>query len=308
MSLHTELVESILVDIRAARPPKSIAEAFDRLNRVSLGMQLKVPALTSGARLFRVRKMPEKPKNVKEIGAPPLGVAPVGRLNDQGQSVLYSADSPDTAFAEARAESGDFCLAEWRTNQQTIALANGGFDRQSLATFFPNELALGGTQLGGSEDQFIVGFFASVFTLPVMEDPEMYWWSIACGLANGFSHVCERTESKLIDGNTRWTGRFPLAGIAYPSTRKDKKAVNFAWNDRGQTYLELNHVQWVRREIDGSFTGTDIATSWGSDGDLDWAGRAPNFVLESGQTARLTKTGTNIWSYENIDGSLPTFR
>lgn len=307
LSIHSDLVASISAEIRAGQLPKSIAEAFDRLNPASLGLQIKTPTLTQGARLFRVRAIPAKPENIKEIGAPPLGVASMGRLNDQGQSVLYVADSPDTAFAEARVGAGEYCLAEWRIGARTIALANGGFDSKSIAKFFPNEIASNSPPLGGKEDHLVATLFADIFTLPVIAEPRMYWWSIACGLVNGFSHMCERTSAEFIDGNTQLTGRFPFAGIAYPSLRKDKEAANFAWNDLGKTYLELDHVQWVKREADGSFAGLDIATEWSSSGQLKWAGRAPHFVLQPGQKAKVVKISDKVWSYENTDGSLPTF-
>lgn len=306
MSIHSDLVASISMDIRAGRIPKSIVEVFERLNPASIGLQFKAPALTPGARLFRVREIP-KPTNIEQVGAPPSGVASIGRLNDQGQSVLYVADSPDTAFAEARAGAGEYCLAEWRTGKRPIALANGGFDSKSIEKFFHNEIASSSSALEGKEDHLVASLFAEIFTLPVTA-PKMYWWSIACGLVNGFSYMCDRTSAEFVNGNTEFTGRYPFAGIAYPSVRKDKEAVNVAWNDLGKTYLELVHVQWVRRKDDGSFTGLDISTEWSSSGQLKWAGRAPHFVLHPGQKAKIVKIAETVWSYENADGSLPTFR
>ena len=308
VSAHRDLAASVLAEIRAARPPKSIAAAFDILKPTNLGMEMRIPILKSGARMFRIRQMSAKPTHIREIEAPPVGIAPLQRLNDQGQSVFYLADSPDTAFAEARSAAGEYCLSEWRTNQQKIALVNGGFDRQSLARFFPSDFTAENLRLGGVADDLVERLFADIFTLSAGSDPRMYWWSIACGQANGFSHACERTENREMDGNTCWTGRFPLAGIAYPSTRKSKNAVNFAWNDLGRTYLLFDHVQWVRRELDGSFTGLDIATSFSSDGRLFWANRAPNLVLQAGQSARVTKIAETKWSYENLDGTIPIFR
>lgn len=307
MSIHADLVAFILNEVQSRRPPLSVDEAFEMLNPTSIGLQLHIPALTQGARLFRVRRMPDKPETIGEVGAPPPGVASIGRLNSHKETVLYVADSPDTAFAEARATTGTYCLSEWRTRPPAIALANGGFDRQMLSAFFPNDGASPPPLLDGTEDEVVANLFATLFTVSAEDEPRMYWWSIACGLANGFSHQCERTESSSIDGNTHWRGRFPLAGIAYPSIRKDRQAVNFAFNDLGQAHLQLDHVQWVERNDEGSFTGIDIATSWNSDGKLQWSARRPHFILEPGQSARVTKTGENTWSYENLDGSLPTF-
>lgn len=307
MSRHQVLVERVRHEVHANHPPVSAIDAFDLLNPVSLGLKLPIPALSKGSRLFRIRKLDAKPLTRGQVGAPPARVAPIGRLNDHGESVLYLADSPNTAFAEARAGAGDYCLAEWRTQPHAVALANGGFDSDALKTYFPNNLSSEGIPLGGVEDSYVASFFTEIFTLSASEEPRMYWWSIACGMTSGFAHRCERTGSEVVGGNTMWTGRFPMAGIAYPSMRRDKKAVNFAFNDLGQTYLELNHVQWVRRGLDGSFTGLDIATSWDDTGTLNWTGRPAHYVLQPGQAARARKVAKDAWLYENLDGSIPTF-
>jgi hypothetical protein len=307
MSIHLDLIESTLQQVRLGNPPISVEKAFEQLNPASLGLRMHIPAIASGTRMFRVRRLDAKPTNIGEIVEPPVGVAPIARLNDQGQSVLYMADSPDTAFAEVRAGPGEYCLAEWRTGRNSIALANGGFDNESLSTFFPGDLTSMESPQMGNEDQIVAELFATLFTINVFDEPRMYWWSIACGLANGFSHICERTEIMLDNGCKERLGRFSLSGIAYPSVRKDKKAVNFAWNDRGRSYLKLDHVQWVRREIDGSFSGLDIAASWDSNGELNWAGRAPHLLLGPGRSATMTKIAENTWSYQNHDGTLPIF-
>ena len=70
------------MEIRAGQLPKSVADAFERLNPASLGLQIKAPTLNPGARLFRIREIPTKPVNIKQVGAPPTGASSIGRLND----------------------------------------------------------------------------------------------------------------------------------------------------------------------------------------------------------------------------------
>lgn len=305
MSKHKETIESVRREIRAGRPPPSIDAACEMLTLASIGRRYQTPLLDTGARMFRIRKMNAKPSNRSEVGAPPAGLAGIQRLNLQSESVLYLGDSPATAFAEARAEPGEYCLSEWRTNRDRIVVANGGFNDEELARFFGTESLIGSTPLGGAEDHDVAALFRDLFFINTGNDPTMYWWSIACGRANGFSAICERTTTELINGNTRWTGRFPLGGIAYLSVRKDRAAVNYCFNDLGQTYLDLHHVQWVKLESDGSFSGLDIATSWSGDGEISWEGRPPHYILEPGQEARLVKVANDVWSYENLDGSIP---
>jgi hypothetical protein len=242
-----------------------------------------------------------------EVGAPPLGIAPIGRLNNAGESVLYLADSPDTAFAEARADSGLFCLSEWRIQSPKVALANGGIPLTLLRQHFPNDFDPPGAVLGGSEDEEVLELFRKLFTLDAETDTAAYRWPIACGLASGFAAVCGRISTETIDGNTRFTGRYPLSGIAYASLRKDKQAINFAFNDLGMTFLKLDHVQWVERSTDGYFSGIDYAGSWDANGDIAWQGRAARFVLQSGSAAQLVKVADTIWNYEQVDGGIPEF-
>jgi hypothetical protein len=306
MSRHTALVQAVLRDLEAQRPPESIEAAFDLLNPLSIGLRLHIPVISKGARLFRVRKMNAKPRQVTDVGAPD-GAATIGRLNDFGCSVLYLADSPDTAFAEVQSTSGEYCLSEWRIQQPNVCLANGGFEYVALKKFFPNDLGPPGMPLGYVEDHEVCSLFVAIFTIPNSVDHRMYWWSIACGMTHGFAHTCERTATELIDGYTEWTGRFPWAGIAYPSMRKNKQSINLAFNDLGRTYVRLDHVQWVKREVNGSFSGIDIATSFDERGVLKWAGRPANYQLHPGQASRVTKIAPTVWSYENLDGTIPIF-
>lgn len=306
MSPHTSLIRDILELVAAGQIPESVELAAQRLEGVTIGLRQKAPVLAHGARLFRVRKMRSKPIHKKEVGAPPAGVASLGRLNDVRQSVLYLADSPDTAFAEARAEAGFFCLSEWRIQPSKVVLANGGISLDLLHRHFPNEFDPPNPQFGGVEDEQVLALFQTLFTLPVGE-VRNYYWSIAAGLASGFASICGRTSTETIDGNTKFTGRHPFSGIAYASMRKDKSAINFAFNDLGMTYLELDHVQWVERHSDGYFSGVDFAPASDSEGVLAWQGRPAHYQLPPGSAARITKVRDTVWNFELDDGGMPTF-
>ncbi|HEV3239703.1 MAG TPA: RES family NAD+ phosphorylase, partial [Casimicrobiaceae bacterium] len=226
MPQHHQLLHTLAQDIANRRAPLSVAEAFEQLSPLSIGLRQKIPVLPEGARMFRIRKMAAKPQLIAAVGAPAARLAPVGRLNDHGQSVLYLADSPDTAFAEARAIDGQYCLSECRTQRPKVGLANGGLDSAFLAEHFPKDLDSPDAIRGGTEDLDVLAFFTFIFTLSVGDDTDLYRWSIACGMVNGFAHICERTGIEKRGGNTRLTGKYPLSGIAYRSTRKDKPSIN----------------------------------------------------------------------------------
>ena len=148
MPPYDELIGELHAAV-AAGPPLAIELMVRKLEPLSIGLRQKIPVLSAGARLFRIRKMETMPDAITEVGAPPPGVAPIGRLNEAGQSILYLADSPDTAFSEARATAGQYCLSEWRVQQPKVALANGGIHIDLLRAHFPNDLDPPGIVLHG---------------------------------------------------------------------------------------------------------------------------------------------------------------
>lgn len=287
--------------------PESVEDVAQQLEPLTIGLRQKVPVLSAGARLFRVRRMKSKPRLTREVGPPPRDIAPIQRLNDAGDSVLYLADSPDTAFEEARATSGLYCLSEWRIQPPKVVLANGGIPLSLMREHFPNEFYPPGVVVGDSEDADVLALLRTLFTLPVDVDTTPYRWSIACGLASGFAAVCVRTSKETIDGSTKFSGRYPFSGIAYASMRKDRQAINFAFNDLGMKYLKLNHIQWVERGTDGHFSGLDYASGWDAHGNIAWQGRAANYQLQPGSSARVVKVSDTVWHYEQLDGGLPEF-
>ena len=124
MHVHQALLHKLTHAATSGFAPTSVAQIAAQLEPLMSGLRQKIPVLASGARLFRVRKMAQKPRSTHEVDHPPRGVAQIGRLNPAGESILYLADSPDTAFAEARAISGLYCLSEWRIQPPKVALAN----------------------------------------------------------------------------------------------------------------------------------------------------------------------------------------
>src|SRR5579859_5790692 len=126
-------LEALRHEIATQRPPESAAAVFERLKPLSIGLIQRVPILFKNTRMFRIRQMVRKPETIIQIDAPPPELATIQRLNEPGQSILYLADSPDTAFAESRSVSGEFCLSEWRVTAEKLVAANGGLTAAMLA-------------------------------------------------------------------------------------------------------------------------------------------------------------------------------
>jgi hypothetical protein len=165
-----------------------------------------------------------------------------------------------------------------------LALANGGIPPAILAERFPNEeesSALTSRFAPRDDADEILKLFDEIYTLDVQDNFLLYRWSIACGLVNGFSHKCDRSSAvEVTDGLTRWTGRSPFGGIAYPSIRTDRQSLNYAFNDHGRSQLKIDHVQWVRRFDDGSFIGLDFANEWDDKGLIRWQNRPGELSVE----------------------------
>lgn len=275
---------------------------------MTIGMVQRTLVLHQGARLFRARLLAEMPTNIREVGQPPQGLAPIGRVNEDGQSVLYLADSPDTAFAESRATAGQFCLSEWMVDVPKLAMANGGISEHTLR---PLKSIYEGSipePVPTQQDKAIAKLFREIYTLDADASPNLYNWSIACGRANGFASKCHREELKETDdGMTEIKGRYPFSAIAYPSVRAGGDFLNYAFNDLGQSHVALKNIQWIHRDSDGRYAGIDFASAWDDVGNICWEGRPANIQIQGGERGKLTKVAENIWSWEAENGGIPWF-
>jgi RES domain-containing protein len=304
-----ELLDVLKSEFAKRIVPQSGEELSNRLDPLSVGLIHQVPVLGAGARMFRIRAMGQKASSTNDIREPPPDAAPIGRLNEKGQSALYLADSPDTAFAERGAAAGDYVLSEWRVTANKLALANGAVPPAILAQRFPKQDFKKDPNFSPRQDaETVQHFFREIYLLDVGENPLLYRWSIACALVNGFAHKCDRVKtSETPEGFTHWQGRCPLSGIAYPSVRTNQKSLNYAFNDRGREHVKLDHVQWVRRAQDGSYSSLDFANEWDADNVICWQNRPAHFQLKQGESAKITKITETAWKYETADGSIPWF-
>ena len=304
-----DLLKALKHDLERRIVPTSAEEISQRLELLSIGLSQQCPVLGAGARMFRIRSMREKPTLINDVREPPPEISPIGRLNEKGQSILYLADSPDTVFAERGAHAGDFILSEWRVTAEKLAMANGAIPPAIVAKRFPSQVSGVTPKFSPKADaDEIQNLFREIYTLDVRDIPLLYRWSIACGLVNGFSHKCDRKDAgETPEGLTRWKGRCPFSAVAYPSIRTEKKSLNYAFNDRGRLHLKLDHLQWIRRFEDGSYTSLDFSNSWDNENVIHWENRPAQFQLKAGEKAKVAKIAETVWRYETEDGSIPRF-
>jgi hypothetical protein len=249
--------------------PEGLDGLDEALGELVINVRQQFVIVYAATTLYRVRRLDNKTNSTTDLGAPPLGIAPMGRLNMRGESVLYLSDSPETAFAEIRATTGAYCVSQWQTMPDKLAIANGGIAQEFRARYFGESHDPNASEIGGVDDQRVLQLLEVLFTLDVGTQPELYGWSIATGRANGFAAVCQREGKTEINGNTIFNGRYPFAGLAYPSVRCDKKAINCALNDEGQRHVQPKSAQWI--EIDGHGSHKLIDSASVVHGELVWS-------------------------------------
>jgi hypothetical protein len=288
--------------------PGSIDDAFREIKPLTINVQHRVPTLPQYWRMFRARKMSEKPLGMSDVGAPePHKVLKMGRLNDRGQSVLYLGDSPHTALCEINATEDEFCLSVWEVVARKLACANGGLHPDFLDGVLPHDYSeqLHLVRSVSEREDALLAFIRKVFMATLGGDA--YRWSIACGTASGFSCHFDRKTEREIGGNMHWEGAFPFGAIAYPSIRTDKVAVNYAMNAYGIRCIIPRQMQWIRLDADGMITGLDFADSWGPSGNIHWKDRPANILDATTDPAGEINTGDNPWKRDAEDEYIPEF-
>ena len=307
MTAYQDTIDRIRIGIRKEITP-AIDELVELISPITIGLTQPMPIIYEGGRLFRVRMLADKPSNRSLVGAPPVGVATRGRINEEGTSVLYLSDTPATALKEAGVSKGECCLSEWRVDCKRLGLVNGGLTSELLKNRFPNHISPADAPKPTEQDELVMALFRDVFTLDVGDDNERYAWSVAAGRAGGFSHKSGLKEKIEQDSFTKIIGDTPFSALVYPSVRADRLSLNYVLNHQGMGHVSLQNVQWISVQGDGRIRSLDISTSWIEDGTLKWKGRPAKFVLKPGEAAKLTKTGPNQWDYETADGSLPWYK
>lgn len=288
-------------------PTPSIEELRSLITPITIGLTQPMPVAFEGTRMFRVRALADKPKHVQNVGAPPSGVAPRGRINEEETSVLYLSDTPRTALAEADIEEGDYCISEWRVDCPKLGLVNGGITKQLLADHFSQAISDLPAPEPTEQDHLVMELFRDVFTLDVGDDIGCYAWSIAAGRASGFNHLSGLEEKTEKDGITMIKGEMPFSALVFPSVRLDRLSLNYVINHQGMEHVSLQNVQWARRISGGRARSLDIATEWSDDGKFHWKGRPGRFVLKGGEKAKLTKVGPDEWDFETENGTMPWY-
>jgi hypothetical protein len=95
--------------------------------------QYLVRVIKKGDVFYRARISNERGYSNDEMGSPPKELVRAGRINPEGLSYLYLADSPETTVYETRASLHDFvCIGKFKALQDIRVIDLTGLDKISV--------------------------------------------------------------------------------------------------------------------------------------------------------------------------------
>lgn len=277
-----------------------------RMNDLFVGYYLSSIALKKGNILYRGVKWSEneKPNFVTKISYPDNSyVKTLGRCNRQGNSMFYCSISREAPFFELKVFEGDFIAISHWTSLREVMVNNVGYVDETFERYgssredLPDWVKLQGFACAWQRE--IHGFFAKEFTKDVSSDQtDNYKLSIAI-------------SEKLTEGNLNhifaYKGRF--AGLVYPSLSMSANSDNYVISPEFvDECLKLEKVEWIRvdkirvdKKID--ITVLDFADSFSDKGEIEWKGRAPNWKINSGESA-VVEVRNGRYEVRDLQGNL----
>ena len=248
----------------------SIDELKEALIPVFRGYRVTAPRFQPGLEIFRARRL-EKPVLVRELLHPPEGVAPLGRANREGASVLYCCTAREPSFFELAPSVGDILVfSKWVTTAPLL-VNHVGYTSQAFE------------RLGSGRRQ------ASWSNRPVEDHGEANG-EIATFLADTFA--------QRIPANERYRYKLSVAiaeklyaadlfdALLYPSiamrANSDNLAVKPGYADTNLRFLraEFAKIDAVR-DLELDITVLDTAVAVDADGRIQWRGRLDQWVLRN---------------------------
>lgn len=254
-----------------------------------IGMRMRALWTHAGQVLYRGvgAGSADKPQLRARLSYPPLERATTwGRVTRPGQRVFYASVTPDSIPFELGVQPGDHvALARWRCTPE-LMLMQVGFVGDVLghlggARQPPTWLADAREGEFSNHDRRINAFLSRHFCQRVLPGAE-HLYKMSAAIADS---MLENTFNfgKL----PGYTGAPRISGLLYPSVALSGTADNVAILPAAvDDSLELEWVEW--RQVDWvsadacRWTSRDFASSFGADGQIEWKGRPPQFVVPPG--------------------------
>jgi hypothetical protein len=298
----------LLNQINESQERLTIDEIREQLSPLFKGMKVESPVFDSGVALYRARRIgPTFNKNTgikyKDLIYPPKTASKLGRLNRDGEQVLYCSVNKESVFFEVGdLQPGDeIILTFWQTTERMVVNNIGHtqhvFKRLGAKRDCPQWRSPEG-QLGNK----------AVVSLPALSQQQVdvllshdknselrralsEYFMCSVPATEMFRYKMTAAIGELHLGTIVNQG--PFAGVLYPSARAWANGDNVAllpwFADRHLIFKKASHVRIDNREETiFSITTLDVAHGFGKDGNLVWLGGLPIWTVKPGQAAKFT--------------------
>jgi hypothetical protein len=298
--------------INEALEELEIDEIKRQLEPLIKGMKIESPIFNSGAYLYRARKFTanfNKEMGVKyaDLIYPPKHLSKLGRVNRQGQSVLYCSVSKEPVFFELQdLKPGDDLVLTFLQTTARMFVNNIGYTQYVFNKLGAKRNCPQWRPVGARLDDS-----KAIITLPGISPQELQATlshdenaalrralseCFMCSVEPSKSHWYKLTTAigELHLGKIMNEGR-QFAGIIYPSSRMWANGDNLAllpwFVDQHIKFKKAVHIRIDNQEgAKFSISAVDSSNAFGKDGKLLWLGRIPNWTLEPGRAARIKFT------------------
>jgi hypothetical protein len=266
------------------------------LGTIVPGYTLNSPIIPKNKILYRGVKRGEKPQSAVELGYPPKDcVRNFHRAGRPGKVLFYCSAAREAPFFELGLIPGDkVAISHWKTIAP-IVVNNVGYHNKVFGMLTSNRDSPSwgrGTEFEKLEETTgcIKEFFATEFAKVVPPGQEdLYKLSIA---------IAEMHFSSDMFG-----------GLLYPSMAMRANADNLVLKPECvDQYLKLHKVEYIRvdetRDYGFKVTLLDFADTFGPDGEIQWKGRLPHWVMrQEGQVLNL-RVEDGRWIARNEKGEI----
>jgi hypothetical protein len=268
----------------------TIEEILDLLTPMFRGYRVEAPRFQPGITLFRSR-ICDKPSHISALLAPPPQITPMGRVNREGNPVLYCCTSRQVPFFESRPTEGQtVTIGRWVTTAPILVNHVGYTQRAFNALQSSRKQAAWGPEPVTHLNEAVSDFLAETFTTIIPRGSE-YRYKLSVAIA----------EKLFLDDL--------FDGLIYPTVAMRANADNFALKLRyANEHTQFQRAEYARiehvRDFAFDITVLDMATQLGADGSICWKGRLDRWVLNEpgGQLSFTAENGE--WVARDTNGKI----
>jgi hypothetical protein len=266
------------------------------INAINKGHELTSPIISAGSKLYRGVLWQEKPVNISQLCYPPQeSVKKIHRAGRVNQPLFYCSFARDAVFHELGVHTVDkLVVSEWETVSSLI-VNNVGYYPEALEKlgasrtmpYWYNEQRPEAIE----ENKQVRQFFADEFTKIVPPGQEhLYKLSVAIAEMHfGFD---------MFDG------------LIYPAMAMRGNADNLAIKPSSvDNKLVLKKVEYYQiteccKDVGYRVRMLDFANSFSENGQIEWKGRLPHWVLRNRGEALEVAVENGKWVARNLQGEM----